>query len=249
MSMLRKVSITLVSIFSLWAYVFNAQANNDNTRIFACNDFPPQKIEDPIDGLPGYDVEILIFALTRMGYDNKIEYHAWKRAKRKAENGTVDGLCSCSYRPEREEHFLFTDAIGYASTGIYTKAGYAGPAINSLRDLKGQLVGVIAGYNLETELQVQDIEMSSVNKERNAIKMIEADRFDYFYSYRSTTDFILSRQNKQGSLTYHPIDTSPYYICISRKSKNADQLLTQFNTALKEMRSDHTIKSIMAKYR
>lgn len=244
---IKAISATAVAFFFLQSSL--AQTAGKQNRVFACNDFPPQKIEKPADNLPGYDVEILTQALDRSGFSAKIDYYSWKRAKRSAENGDVDGLCSCSYRPEREEHFLFTDSIGYVSTGIYTKADYSGPNITMINDLKGKLVGVVSGYNLEAELINQDIEITSANKEINAIRMIEADRFDYFYSFQSTADFFLSRQNKQSSMKFHPINTNPYYICVSKKADSAEDLVLKINAALRRMRADQTIDNIMAKYR
>ncbi len=244
---IKAIAATAFAFFFLQSAL--AQTAGKQERVFACNNFPPQKIENPGDGLPGYDVEILTQALNRSGYLAKIDYYSWKRAKRSAENGDVDGLCSCSYRPEREEHFLFTDSIGFVSTGIYTKVNYNGPKITMINDLKGKLVGVVSGYNLEAELINQDIEITGAEKELNAIRMIEANRFDYFYSYQNTVAFILSRQNKQNSMKFHPINTTPYYICINKKADGADDLVLKINTALRRMRADQTIQNIMANYR
>src|SRR5260221_2835323 len=136
------------------------RAAADEAVHLACNDFPPLKIEHPgSNGLPGSDVDLLRELFRRADVPLHISYLPWKRAFAAAQEGQVNGLCSCSYAADRDADFLFSDEIGRVSVGIYSlrQSQDASLDVNSLQTLKdaalsGKTIGVVDGYAFEGDI-------------------------------------------------------------------------------------------------
>jgi polar amino acid transport system substrate-binding protein len=231
-------------------------ARSDEAPVkLACNDFPPLKIEHPdASGLPGSDVEILQEIFKRAGIGLSIEYFPWKRAFVEAQRGEVDGLCSCSYVAERENIFHFTDEIGQTSVGLFTLANTTLPEITSLVALKAEVgdatrVGVVAGYNLETDLDQFHVNRDSVVDDKATLEMLQKRRFDYLYSYKAPIDYIRQSKPDAPELRYTELRSNPYYVCLSKQVPRNAGLLAKINTAIAGMRKDGAIDQILDKYR
>lgn len=219
--------------------------------VLACNDFPPLKIEHPAaDGLRGADVEAIEEIARRTGIEITTPFMPWKRAYAEASNGTIGGLCSCSYRADREALFYFSDPIGDISVGFFEAPGAKFGPISSLGQLAGGKlgpVGVVKGYNLEEELEDAKIEHVSVSVDRQAYDMLLNHRFELLYSFRAPIDFLL-RQDATRDLQYSELRSSPYFICLSRKAAGSEAALKRINEAIGGMRADGTFAVIDRRY-
>jgi len=80
----------------LMCYGVVSPAYAENSVLFACNEFPPYKMEKSESGLRGFDVEFLEEAFNRAGIPLNIVYMPWKRSLAQAQIGKVNGICSCS---------------------------------------------------------------------------------------------------------------------------------------------------------
>lgn len=209
---------------------------------FACNPFPPHKIADSTDGREGFDIEILRAALP----DDTVEisFYPWRRALALAEDGVVDGLCSCSHLPEREADFAFSTEIGNASVGLF--ALKADPALpTSGNALKGLSVGAVAGYNLTSELIDAGAVPVEAPDDATAVAMLRAGRFALLYGYRDT---VRSVAGPRETLHYVELRPNPYYICFSRKAGDATARAARFDETFGRLQRDGVIQAIRARY-
>jgi polar amino acid transport system substrate-binding protein len=227
----------------------------------ACNDFPPLKIEHPgSNGLLGSDVDLLRELFRRTGVPLEISYLPWKRAFAAAQDGQVDGLCSCSYAADREADFLFSDEIGRVSVGIFSVAHSGSDslsAVDSLPALKrvavtGKTIGVVGGYALEEDIDKYGIPRDLASDDQRALDMLTGGRYDYLYSYEAPIKFLVKYphpgQVAVPQVAYREFRGSPYFLCLSRKIKGNWRLLGALNKALAGMRKDGTIDRILDQY-
>lgn len=230
---------------------FRPSAAEESSVILACNDFPPLKIEHPgADGLRGTDVEAIAEIAHRSRLNLLSRFMPWKRGYAEAADGTIDGLCSCSYREDRTELFYFSDPIGATSIGIFHPPGDEPEPMTSIADLKGEdigKVGVVKGYNLDAELEDAKIPHLAVSGDRQAFDMLVNRRFDHLYSFRAPIDFILRNGGNMG-VTYSEMRSSPYFICLSKKVPGTQEMMTRINDAIATMRQDGTFEKIQRRY-
>ncbi len=212
------------------------------TLRFACNPFPPHKIADAADGREGFDIDILRAALP----DDTVEisFYPWRRALALAEDGAVDGLCSCSHLPERDAAFAFSTEIGNASVGLFALTADP-PLPASGEALKGLTVGAVAGYNLTTELVEVGASPVEAPDDATAVAMLKAGRFAFLYGYRDTVRSVAGPKER---LHYVELRPNPYYTCFSRKAGDAEARAARFDEAFRRLQQDGAIQAIRARY-
>lgn len=216
------------------------------TVSFACNEFPPQKMAQAVDGHPGYDIDILTAALATQGLRPDIQFYPWQRALQMAESGRVDALCSCSYRSERAETLLFSERIGTVGIGLFARA-YRNTAPLTMQTLVGHTVGVVRGYSLADDLAATGAVLVDVSSDETGLRMLEQGRIDAYYGYRDTVRY-LSRGDRTA-LLYTEVRSSPYYICISRARPGAPQLLDTVNQGILALMHDGGLDRFRTPYR
>lgn len=221
----------------------------DGKLRLACNDFPPHKIETPgADGLRGFDVDIIDEALRRVGWVAEISFLPWKRALEFAIRGDIDGLCSCSYTPEREATLVFSAELGAVSVGLFAREAAALSGIAAIEDLKGRKVAVVGGYNLEGELSAAGALVTPASSDKNALDMLLGGNIDLLYGYELTTRHFMRGRTAEPAVDYLEMHRNPYHFCLSRKLPKAEETMAEFNRGLKEMRADGTIARILELY-
>lgn len=259
----RSGHLVAVLIFALLAGPITAQAQSqpaapDQPRqsvILACNPFPPSKIANT-PSHPGYDIEILraAFAVSNIGVETP--FYPWKRALMLAETGQVDGLCSCSWSPDRTRDMLFSDELGKIRIGLFATSDRLIGHINRLEDARHINIGVIAGYNLEQAARDAGLDVQTANGEDALLKMLYGNRIDAIYSFRAPIVFARQALGEQwgeqwgepGPLSYQELVQAPYYSCISKHVAGAEWLLQRLNIGLETVRDNGIYDSILEKY-
>ncbi|MCH2273115.1 MULTISPECIES: substrate-binding periplasmic protein [Thalassospira] len=230
--------------------ILQAQAPRQNVTMM-CNPFPPSKIADrPV--MPGYDVEILraAFAVSHIAVNTP--FYPWKRAYLLAERGDADGLCSCSYVPERETAFLYSNELGREHIGLFAINEAALDGVKDLTDAKQLTIGVISGYALESRARGLGLDIISANSERALLGLLLSRRLDAIYNFKAPMDDVIRTYNQEYAqnvnLAYHDLINSPYYSCISRKTDNAGFLVERLNHGISVLRKNGVYDDILEKY-
>lgn len=215
----------------------------------ACHDFPPHKIEHPVDGgLRGFDIDIVGEALKRIGWSTQISFMPWKRALELAGRGEYDGLCSCSHTKDREAKLLFSDELGAVSAGLFARSADALAGITTIADLKGRKVATVGGYNLEAELTSAEALVEATSTDKSALDMLVGGNVNVLYGFEMTTRHFIGSDPHAASIVYKEIRRNPYYFCLSRAMPGADQVMQRFNHSLSDMAADGSIARILDRY-
>ncbi len=239
----------LSCLIFLWLLSGNP-AFSDEPVVFACNEFPPYKMENSDSGLSGFDVEFLRQSFKRVGVDLKIQYMPWKRALEEARQGRVNGVCSCSQTKERTEFLYFSDPLGKASSGVFSLTKNNFPKLKTVDEIGTRPVGVVRGYNIIENLKEANVpNIIELSDEQQGLKVLLNGRIDFYYTYEAPTRYYLGQQNKSKEVVYHELSFTNYYSCFSKSANGSKTLLKQFNAGLAEIKKDGTYDKILAKYR
>lgn len=215
----------------------------------ACPDFAPFKMTGIPGSRPGIDVEVLGAVFAALREPVSFQPVPWKRGLELARAGRVDGLCGCSYLPEREEEFLFSDVLGEHHQGLFTRSGEDGGRAAGLTALKGQTVGVVRGYALQKDLIDSGAEVMEVVDDAQLVKVLSSRRVDAAYTYRDVFRYHARQLAASESFDYHPVRVEPYYLCLSRAVPGAAELMPRFNRGLQDLRQQGQYQRIWDSYR
>ena len=217
----------------------------------ACNVFSPSKIADRAHQ-PGFDVEILRAAFHASGVKLNTPFYPWKRAYLLAEQGAVDGLCSCSYLQEREAIFQYSDQIGLQHVGFFALEPDTLSGIEELDQATGLTVGVVAGYNLERYAKEAGLDTVSANSEDGLLALLRTGRIDVIYSFHETMAAVVqhhNQQNREDLRTYYRETVAyPYFSCLSKRAGNAAMIAEWLNTGLEEIKTSGQYDAILKRY-
>ncbi|AUG51389.1 substrate-binding periplasmic protein [Thalassospira marina] len=244
-----KLGIGLLATILFCAAGISARADDKPRRsvTMACNPFPPSKIDS--DGaMPGYDVEILRAAFAVGNIAVHTPFYPWKRAYLLAEEGRVDGLCSCSYTVERERDMLYSAELGRVRIGLFSIAGHVPQHITELAGARNFRVGVVGGYTLQKAAEEAGLSVTTATSEQILLGMLYNNRIDMIYSFREPVLVAQKDRNMPFALEYHELSQAPYYSCISRKVDDAYSLLETLNRGINTIRANGVYHSILEKY-
>ncbi|WP_020591279.1 substrate-binding periplasmic protein [Kiloniella laminariae] len=248
-----KISIIKTSLicFSLSGFVFNppqpATAADDIT-ILAVH-FPPFEFEKPEKGLKGFDVETVVEAFARKDIKAGISFMPWARALEKGRKGQAAGILSCAKNSTREQYFIHSDPISFATRG-YTALEKRGLSrISETKDGAAYTVGSIIGYASTTELKTAGIKPDLSPDLATALEKLRKGRIDLLFGEINATEYMAQKIIPDVTLISYPTSQKAYHLCLSRNWPGSDELLNHFNEGLAEVQSDGTDDQIHAKYR
>ncbi|MBC06585.1 transporter substrate-binding domain-containing protein [Thalassospira sp.] len=226
-------------------------AGNQQTVTLACNPFPPSKIAANAP-MPGYDIEVLRAAFATRNITLITPFYPWQRAYFLARTGQVDGLCSCSYLPEREEDLYYSYLLGHVRVAFYAIGDGALGGLEEIADAKNMTIGVVNGYSLEASAREAGLDVLVVNSEATLLDMLLSRRLDVALSYKAPMDFQLHKTDRKIGgrelIRSKVISNNPYFSCISRKAKNPKALMRELNAGLVAIRESGLYDRILARY-
>ncbi|MCK7615639.1 transporter substrate-binding domain-containing protein [Roseibium sp. CAU 1639] len=206
-------------------------------------------MSEPVDGLRGFDHEVVEEVFRRKGLAAEIIYVPWTRAMSDTKNGLSPVLLSCARSEERAEYFHFSEPISRDTYGLYFRRGFELPEISGLSDIIGQRVASVHGYVSLAKLHEIGADPIEVPSETTGFKMLALSRIDFLFSGKEATDFFLKQSGMSGEFDFHEIEYLEYHLCLSKKHPEAGALLQPFNDGLAEVKADGTYQLIHARYR
>ena len=211
--------------------------------------YPPYEMQREENGLRGFDFEVAVEAFSRMGYAPTVRFLPWKRALNEAQSGSTAGILTCARNADRERYILFSDPISTYTDALFKRRGHVGPHIREVRDVIGQPVASMAGYESLRDLRDIGADPIEVPDTLAGLNMLQARRFDYLYGGREMTEYMIKQNGLTESFEFIPLDRESFHFCFSKAHPGVDQLVEAFNTVLADMRRDGTYDAIHAKYR
>lgn len=243
----RKLSLSSLALF---LFAFSAHAADEPIILpIATEHYPPYEMETPINGLQGFDYEVVVEAFKLLGYKPEVKFWPWKRAVKLAKIGNVVGLLTCAYHKDRAEFIHFSDPISLFTNGFYMRSGFNGPKPDLIEDIIGQKVASIIGYEALKALEDIGAHPMSTPDVENAIRILDKGRIDYLYLGREATDFMIKTVPHESEFEFHPIIKKEFHFCFSKQYPNVEEIVKEFNAALFILKKNGTYDKIHSKYR
>lgn len=215
----------------------------------ATEHYPPYEIDPQENGPPGFDVEVVNEAFSRMGYQTEVSFHSWTRVIQQAKKGTIAAIISCAYRPERAEYMIFSDPISTFTNGFFMRRNFDGPVPKSLIDVKGQRVASVEGYESLQALADLGIKTTGVPNAATGLRMLVAGRFDYFYIAKEPTEYFARESRVQDRIVFYPMTGKTFHLCFSKIWPNVKKLVSEFNNTLIQLKNEGIYDQIHARYK
>ena len=238
----------IVGVLSTWCVVNQACAKQGGEKpgerpiLFLGNEsLPPMNFMK--NGRPtGIVIDIAKALAERMHHPVDIRLINWTEAQRLVQDGQADALLQINPDPERLKIYDFSKPLLTSEFSIFTAAGRLG--ITSMSDLRGLKVGAEA-KGLPTLLLQKDplIILKIIPNFVQSFNMLATGAVDAVVADRWVGSYVLAENNIRGvKLIEEPIGRSDSGIAVK---KGNNDLLTDINAALDDIRRDGTYERII----
>lgn len=206
---------------------------------------------------PGFVSEFIRALLEGQGVSLTIDLMPWGTAVQKAKSGEYDGLITAVV-PEAPQ-FIFTHlATDVQQSCFYTKQSSTW-SFDGLASLKGQRLGVIAGYGYGTPVdewiasqQSKDTLYVSTQKAAliDLLERLESGDITTLIEDRYVISHVLYRnkREKHSLRIAGCLADNPFYLAMNPKSPHARQIVEMLDKALQKERNQKLKRFIKSRY-
>jgi len=191
----------------------------------------------------GIDADIANAICEKLGYKLVIDDMDFEAIITAVTSGKADfGMAGMTITDERKQSVDFTDPYTNAVQVIIVNEENS--PVASADDLKGKAIGVQMGTT--GDIYVTDIEDAKVerfNKGADAVLALTQGKVDAVVIDNQPAKAFVA-QNPGTKILDDPFENEEYAICL----KKGSELTEKFNTALKELKDDGTLDTIIKKY-
>ncbi|MDX1457186.1 MAG: transporter substrate-binding domain-containing protein [Marinobacter sp.] len=192
----------------------------------------------------GVTARIVREALEVAGYEVEFQFYPWARVMLMSEQGLVDASFPWSHTPEREEHHLYSAAIGeYGYVFFHLKSTPFD--WQNLGDLHGWVIGATNSYNYGAEFLAGAengwYEVDWATSDKLNWRKLFAGRIDVFPNdldagYAALND--LFPADEVEKITYHPVPLKPMttmHVLFSKEHPESAERMERFNAGLQQL--------------
>jgi two-component system sensor histidine kinase EvgS len=211
-------------------------------------DYPPFCFVDDQGRISGFSVELLRAALRAAGRDVTFKVGAWADVRGWLERGEVQALPLVGRTPEREPVFDFTFPYVSLHGAIVVRAGTKG--LESLRDLAGHQVAVMAGDNAEEFLrrQGQGLTIKTTVSFQEALRELSAGQHDAVVIQRLVALRLIQETGLENlQIVERPVDGFRQDFSFAVQEGDRDTLAL-LNEGLSVVMADGTFAHLHAKW-
>lgn len=239
----------LKAFFLIVAFLCSPALAESQTVKIAATEYPPFYGKDLKDN--GFMTEIIREALKRKELTADVSFLPWKRALASAKSGKHDGLFTIWHRPEREEWFVFSDALP-SNELVFFKRKDSDISSSKYDDLKDYKIGIVRGYAPPPGFDDAGLSTSPAKDDEENLRKLHKGRVDIILTDRIVAQHIINTRLSDWVGDFEWIDPPAHvdiqYLVFSKKTPNHQNLMEAFNAGLAEMTMDGTLISIMAKH-
>ncbi|WP_020408308.1 substrate-binding periplasmic protein [Hahella ganghwensis] len=223
----------------------------ENRITLVTTNYPPYEIENPEDGLPGYDVEVIQEAFRRADIHAEILFIPWKRAVRQLRTGDSIAGFSVTDAPERRDMCAFSDPISTLTPVLAVRADYDGFVPKTLAE-STKLYGIgLNGYAYQNELKEIGAPHAILTSDEQALLFLIRSRADVFYTAKESTQYIAKSMGISEKIRYLELEDKSidnFHVCFSKAWPGHQHYLKIFDRELNGMKEDGTYDRIHRKY-
>jgi polar amino acid transport system substrate-binding protein len=241
-SILKTVALLAATLFP-----FSSAAEANDPLILTNGYWPPFKGESLPKG--GIITDVTLQTLTRAGYEVAVAVVPWKRAYAGTVDGRYDVISAIWATPERQTELAFSDAILSSRVVVIHRSDYDF-TFSSLEDLKGETVGVTAGYGYPESFQKADFfEREESQTLTQSLRKLILGRINVIVAEETSARYVVAADfpDAVGSLQYSEtaLQENPLHVAFTMARPDHPELRTRFNEALADMRADGTLEEIL----
>ena len=210
---------------------------------------------------PGLSIELLQLVAQRLQISFEFKRLPWKRCFIEMQKGTVDGVFSASFKPERLAFGAYpmqADAVD-ASRRIYTMSYMLYVPTGSALRWDGNAfapppkkIAVIRGYSVIDDLSKMGIPVEEVKNSYVALKWLNSGMFDAAALLELSGDAALAAHTDELSRIEKlpiPLITRDYYLMLSRQRiEQSPKLAEDIWNAMKVVRESEEFQRIVQQY-
>jgi len=246
-----KKSITFFSIVLLLTLTLVGRpfpASAETVTLYAL-DWAPYQFANSKSDLRGSAIEFIEVALKRVGLSVEFKFLPWKRQLHMTKLGMGAGITLCSWREDREEFIVFSNAVSHGTDGFWTRRDFEGPELKTLEETVGQKVGGVLGYGTFKALQEVVPGAKGYRTENFALRNLLKGAVDYLFLPGEGPAYQAKNMGVSAELKFSKMTQKDYFLCLSKKWPEVKKLVVKFNKGLAEIKADGTYDTILDRYR
>lgn len=183
------------------------------------------------------------------GYPVQFKFMPWARAVEKAREGVYDGYLPEYYSESLQKDFFVSDPFPGGPLGIFKRKADQ-ISFRTLSDLKPYTIGVVRGYINTREFdEAAYLHKVVANNDIANFRMLVGKRIDLVVADKFVGTYLLRRDmpDREGDVEFMgPIlEEKNLYLCISKKTINAESKIKAFNEGLKVIKENGKLASIL----
>jgi polar amino acid transport system substrate-binding protein len=193
-------------------------------------DFPPFYVINDDGSASGIYVDIMEKTLEHAELKYTIDTFPTKRLYRNLGTGKTDVFIGLEGSPEYNDHVLYSKmAVSQLQMRVYAIDNT--PLPSSKEDFNGHRIITMRGFGYcglvkYFEDPTNHIEVTSTSKHRSSFLMLKNKRADYVINYKQPSETALEELEIEG-LKYTNLKNAEVYFIVSKKTPNAQQVLTK----------------------
>ncbi|MCG8683379.1 MAG: transporter substrate-binding domain-containing protein [Desulfobacterales bacterium] len=243
-------AVFLVSLFAINFGILSSTVFAGDKLVLATTNWEPYVGEKMMDG--GYVAVVVKEAFKRGGMDAEFKFHQWSRVVGLAKAGKVDGYFPEYYADSVKAYAAFSNPMPGGPLGFYKQKG-ADINFNGLESLKGKKIGVVTGYvNTEEFDNASFLTKDASKDDLTNLKKLVAGRIDLMVSDKFVGKYLAQTNmpDKVDSIEFMSPSLAELdlFVCVPNKSGKQSAILEAFNTGIKQMKEDGTLKKILADF-
>ena len=249
------VKMRKIVYFLIVTLVYSAPCFAGKRFTFLTVDFPPYYGKD----LPekGWVSEVVANALETKGYEVEIKFVPWTKAVEDTREGYYDGLLGAYYTEERADFYYFSAPIAQVRTGFFKRKD-VDISFKNLTELKNYKIGVVEGYATSKKFDSADyLNKVPVTSLDVGLRMLYEKSLDLMADSQVVGKFRMKHVleedtpglSEQIEFIQPVLAMNKIYVAISKKTRDADLKLIDFNQGLRKIYMNGTFRKIKAKHK
>lgn len=197
----------------------------------------------------GYVAALVKEAYATAGYEVKYEFMPWARVVALAKEGKTDGYLPEYYAESLKTDFLVSEPFPGGPLGFFKRKADK-VTFTNLQDLKDLKIGVVRDYvNTEEFDKAAFLTKEEANDDITNLRKLLGNRLDLAVMDKYVGMYLIQKEmaDKAGELEFvSPVlEEKSLYLCISKKTANAEAKIKAFNDGLKAMHDNGKLAALL----